>query len=100
MAAVRTMLSERGTVSALRHRRHTQWRLMRLAEIDLSPVDRATVVRFRQHACESEGLPPRRLFVIGALEMKYQAERLEAALQRATRIADEMEALWFSGPSV
>ena len=30
VAAVRNVLSERGTVGALRHRRHTQWRLMRL----------------------------------------------------------------------
>lgn len=96
LAVVNTILRERGAVDALRHRQHTQWRLMRLAEVDLTPDDRATVMAFRQQACEPEGLAPQRLPVIGALEIKYQAERLATTLERATPIAAQMEEEWFT----
>ncbi len=96
LTAVNNILAERGTVNGLRHRQHTQWRLMRLAEIDLMPADRATVDAFRQQAREPQGLLPQRLPVIGALEIKYQAVRLEAALQRAALIAAQVEAEWFT----
>lgn len=99
LTAVNNILAERGTVDGLRHRQHTQWRLMRLAEIDLIPADRATVYAFRQQARGPEGLNPSRLPVIGALEIKYQAVRLEAALQRAALIAAQMEAEWFTDTS-
>ena len=88
IAIVKEIHQERGGVKGLRQRQHTQWRLMRLSEIDLETEDRETVERFTHFAKSVEGLRDSKLSVIGALEnKKYWRQRLEATKFRAEQIA-------------
>ena len=87
IAAIQKIYRERGGVEGLRRRQHTQWRLMRLSEIDLEPEDRKTVEEFVRFAKSAAGLRESKLPVIGALEEKYWQQRLKATMRRAEQIA-------------
>ncbi|MEA3341142.1 MAG: hypothetical protein U9R15_14350 [Chloroflexota bacterium] len=87
VACVQEIYRERGNVAGLRKRQLIQWRLMRLAEIDLKPRDQKTVKDFARYAKRKSGLRKTRKPVIGALEGKYWRPRLEATKHRAGLIA-------------
>ncbi|MBC7250511.1 MAG: hypothetical protein H5T62_09525 [Anaerolineae bacterium] len=87
IAAVREIYREHGGAEGLRKRQHTQWRLMRLSEIDLEPKDRETVEQFIRFVHSTAGLRESKLPVIGALEEKYRKQREETTMKRAERIA-------------
>ena len=91
IATIQEIHRELGGVEGLRKRQHTQWRLMRLSEIDLEPKDRATVEQFIRFAQSTAGLRARQLPVIGALEEQYWKQRLKATVRRAERVADMLE---------
>lgn len=86
LARVQQIYEERGGVEGLRRRQHAEWRLMRLAEIDLSRADRATVSKFRRYANSIDGLGKSKLPVITALEEKYWEQRRQATAKRAVQI--------------
>jgi hypothetical protein len=88
--AVKEIYRERGNVDGLRRRQHTQWRLMRPAEIDLEPEDRKTIRKFTAYAKTASGLAESKLPVITALEERYHRERLAATRERAKRIAESL----------
>jgi hypothetical protein len=88
--AIKEIYRERGNVGGLRQRQHTQWRLMRLAEIDLEAEDRKTVRKFAAYAQTASGLAENKLPVITALEERYHRERLAATRKRAKRIAESL----------
>ena len=91
VATVRQIKAERGGLQGLRHRQHTQWRLQRLAEIELEPADRITVLEFQQQARAPLGLKRTREPVIGALEAKYLNARYAATERRAQHIVFELQ---------
>jgi hypothetical protein len=95
--AIKKVYKERGNVDGLRKRQHAQWRLMRLAEIDLEPGDRETVKKFAAHARATLGLRESELPVVTALEEKYYQKRLAATRKRAQRIAEGLR-LSSTGP--
>jgi hypothetical protein len=88
--AIQVIYDERGGIEGLRRRQHAQWRLMRLAKIEMQPSDCATVKRLARFAGEPGGLRESTLPVLGALEAQYWRERLEAAKRRAEQIAAEL----------
>jgi len=86
IASVKRDHGERGNAEGLHSRKLIRWRLQRLAELDLKPDDRATVSEFLHYARSIEGLREKRQPVIGALEYRYQKQRLEATRWRAREI--------------
>ena len=91
VATIQQIKAERGGLQGLRHRQLIQWRLMRLAEIELEPSDRATVIEFQRQATEPLGLKRVREPVLGALEAKYQDARDIATARRARQIVLELQ---------
>jgi hypothetical protein len=91
VATIQQIKAERGGLQGLRHRQLIQWRLMRLAEIELEPSDRATVIEFQRQATEPLGLKRVREPVLGALEAKYQDARDIATVRRARQIVLELQ---------
>jgi hypothetical protein len=86
IASIKRNHGERGNTEGLHSRKLIRWRLQRLAELDLKPDDRATVSEFLYYARTIEGLLEHKQPVIGALEYKYQRQRLEATRWRAREI--------------
>jgi hypothetical protein len=86
IASIKRDHEGRGNTEGLHSRKLIRWRLQRLAELDLKPDDRATVSQFLFYARTIEGLREKRQPVIGALEYKYQEQRLEVTRWRAREI--------------
>ena len=84
--AVQRNYRERGELDGMRKRKHTVWRLQRLDDIDLEKDDQATVSRFLSFARSRTGLRESKLPVIGALEARYEAQRLETTIAHAQQI--------------
>lgn len=91
IANIKKIHQERGGVKGLRRRQHAQWRLMRLAKIELEPDDRKTVVGFTRFAKSADGLYKSNLRTITQMEEKYWRQRLEATKRRAELIAAMLE---------
>ena len=91
IATVQQIKAERGGLQGLRHRQLTQWRLRRLAEIELESPDRTTVTEFQHQAKAALGLKRTREPVIGALEAKYEHARYVATEQRTRQIMAELQ---------
>ncbi len=86
IGVIKNIQQEYGSPEAMRQRQHTRWRLMRLAELELEPENKETVSEFIRYAQTPKGLRASKLPVIGALEVKYWEQRIEAARRRAAEI--------------
>jgi hypothetical protein len=90
IATVQQIKDERGDIEALRRRQHTQWRLRKLAALDLTSDDRRTIGVWTRQAQSPAGLPMGQLWRIGKVEERYLEPRLEATRQRARQIMAEL----------
>ncbi len=86
IAVIEEIYAERGKVTGLRKRQHTQWRLRQLLALDLAPKDERTVRRFLRWAQQPRGLREKYLPVITAIERSYRDLRLAHTLDIAQRI--------------
>ena len=90
-AVIDEMYRERGGVPGLRGRHRIQWRLRKLARLELKPDDRRTVKEFSHYAQTSQGLRESKQSVISAIEHQYWRQRLSQTERRAERIAAQLD---------
>ena len=88
---VQQIKDERGDVEALRRRQHTQWRLRKLAALDLTLDDRRTIGVWTRQAQSLAGISIGELWRIDKVEERYIELRLEATRQRAMQIMTDLQ---------
>lgn len=90
-AVIDEMYRERGGVQGLRSRHRIQWRLRKLARLEMKSDDHRTLKTFSHYAQTSQGLRESKKPVISAIEYDYWRQRLSQTEWRAERIAAQLD---------